>query len=40
MKLRYIAWSELISGGIVPPLSMEFRQWHVHAPSAATMSAA
>ncbi|VEA88341.1 Uncharacterised protein [Salmonella enterica subsp. enterica serovar Goldcoast] len=38
MKLRYTDWSELISRGIVPPLLMEFREWHVHAPSAATMS--
>ncbi|AVU72955.1 Uncharacterised protein [Salmonella enterica] len=38
MKLRYTEWSELISRGIVPPLLMEFREWHVHAPCAATMS--
>lgn len=35
---RYTDWSELISRGIVPLLLMEFREWHVHAPCAATMS--
>lgn len=35
---RYTDWSELISKGIVPLLLMEFREWYVHAPCAATMS--